>query len=53
VPSLVADKRETGADHAANEVGLLQGALTDEPATEAPAGDEPATADEPETVGAR
>jgi branched-chain amino acid transport system permease protein len=28
VPSLVADKRSDGADHAANEVGLLQGALS-------------------------
>jgi branched-chain amino acid transport system permease protein len=35
VPSLVADKREAGAKHAENEVGLLQGALgsTPEPPT--------------------
>ncbi|MDP1820151.1 MAG: ABC transporter permease [Acidimicrobiales bacterium] len=31
VPSLVADKREAGAKHAENEVGLLQGALSDAP----------------------
>jgi branched-chain amino acid transport system permease protein len=42
VPSLVADKRVEGdADHAADEAGLLEGALTDE--TEEP---------EPEPVGA-
>jgi hypothetical protein len=51
VPSLVADKRDTGQDQPADEVGLLQGALSDDPA---PAADEPAQpADEPETVGAR
>jgi len=31
VPSLVADKRDAGAEHAADEVGLLQGALSDAP----------------------
>jgi branched-chain amino acid transport system permease protein len=31
VPSLVADKREGAQDHAANEVGLLQGALGGDP----------------------
>jgi hypothetical protein len=31
VPSLVADKREDGAKHAEDEVGLLQGALGSPP----------------------
>ena len=35
VPSLVADKRDAGAKHAENEVGLLQNALGSDPATEA------------------
>jgi hypothetical protein len=33
VPSLVADKRDPGAKHAENEVGLLQGALGSGPST--------------------
>jgi branched-chain amino acid transport system permease protein len=58
VPSLVADKRDGGQDHAANEVGLLQGALTDEPASDVSAADvAPEDVDvpdhEPEPVGAR
>ncbi|MGQ0431274.1 MAG: ABC transporter permease [Microthrixaceae bacterium] len=48
VPSLVADKRDAGQDHAADEVGLLQGALA--------GSDETPTAEpeliDPEPVGA-
>jgi len=56
VPSLVADKRTRGeADHAADEVGLLQGALSDEPAP--PPTTPPVDDDElertPEPAGAR
>jgi len=41
VPSLVADKREEGAKHAENEVGLLQGALSAEPSSRERAGATP------------
>jgi branched-chain amino acid transport system permease protein len=55
VPSLVADKRDGSRDHAANEVGLLQGALSDDPPavdiTAAPGDD--ADDAELETAGAR
>jgi branched-chain amino acid transport system permease protein len=56
VPSLVADKREGGRDHAANEVGLLQGALSDDPEAAPTVTDLDETADddaELETAGAR
>lgn len=56
VPSLVADKRDGGRDRASNEVGLLQGALSDDPeaARTVTDLDEPADDDaELETAGAR
>lgn len=59
VPSLVADKRDGTKDHAANEVGLLQGALADPDEAPSspvePRSDDEAGADDDalETVGAR
>jgi branched-chain amino acid transport system permease protein len=53
VPSLVADKREGGQDHAANEVGLLQGALSDDPVPAVEATLDEDDDHELETVGAR
>ncbi len=53
VPSLVADKRDTSQEHAADEVGLLQGALSEEPPVGAPAIDLGDGESELETVGAR
>jgi hypothetical protein len=55
VPSLVADKRVAGADRASDEVGILQGALSDEPTpTAIPSGSTGTTDDdaELETAGA-
>jgi len=51
VPSLVADKRDSGRDHAANEVGLLQGALGGKVAGAAE--DTPTEDTELESLGAR
>ncbi|MGV3760473.1 MAG: hypothetical protein ACO1PW_13180, partial [Actinomycetota bacterium] len=49
VPSLVADKRSDGQG-AANEVGLLQGALSDEPDPASPAPDTTRLDDQPDGV---
>ena len=53
VPSLVADKRDTGPGHAADEVGLLQGALADPATPSAPTDDADSDAPVGEPVGAR
>jgi hypothetical protein len=55
VPSLVADKRVAGADRASDEVGILQGALSDEPTPAATQSGSNGTTDddaELETAGA-